>query len=266
MAPPFVPNVANNNTPDTFYNQMAPTILIAEKPQKLKLPKDWDGSSEKWPLFKRKTEMACQELNLTFLTHDRQTTPETADASKKFAKALHAVVPDLALAEFLGDDHNFYCTRGIEMFEQLHLVNKPTHNKAITAIIKKLSNIKMEKNETPATYKLRIELLHKCLPTNMQFPPTLLAQIAYQGLDERYAEFQANVRAGNRTVETIAGLFKDIKDFNDLDLNTPSTPVSILKTPSTKQVSFTDPSPDKENNPKAMDSDKESLTGKDRKT
>ena len=44
-------------TPGSFPPTTLP-IYVAKEPQKFKLPKDWDGSTSKWPLFKHKTEMA----------------------------------------------------------------------------------------------------------------------------------------------------------------------------------------------------------------
>jgi hypothetical protein len=80
-------------------NGPTPVYVPFREPPKFKLPKDWNGISDTWPLFKLKTEMACQELNLTFLTIDRETTLTTTEPSKKFAEALHAVVPHTAMAD-----------------------------------------------------------------------------------------------------------------------------------------------------------------------
>jgi hypothetical protein len=154
---PFDPPVYSQG----LYHQHIPApIFIAKDPPKLKLPKDWNSSHMTWPLFKSKTEMACQELNMTFLTMAKVTSPQVAEASKKFAEALHSVIPHSALTEFLGSSRDFYCIRGIEMFERLRIIYELTHTGAVTSIIDKLSMIHMEKNETPSEYKLRIELLN----------------------------------------------------------------------------------------------------------
>ena len=54
---------------------------------KLKIPDDWDGTKETWPLFKMHMEMACQKVNMTFLTMDATTTELTANTSKMFAES-----------------------------------------------------------------------------------------------------------------------------------------------------------------------------------
>jgi hypothetical protein len=57
-------------------------------------------------------------------------------------------------------------------------------------------------------YKLRIKLLKECLPRDIAYTPALLAHTAYKGLDKScYSEFQANICAGNRHIETVSGLF-----------------------------------------------------------
>lgn len=156
-------------------------IYIAKEPPKFKLPKDWD--------FKHKMEMACQELNMTFLTSDTETTFLTTEPSKKFAEALHAVVPHLAMADFLGANHNFYCTKGIEMYQRFCYIHEPTHPTAITSILDQLMTIHMALTKTPSAYKLRIELLNEHLPAKVAYAPALLAHVAYKGLDpNRYVE------------------------------------------------------------------------------
>jgi hypothetical protein len=102
---PFDPPVYSQG----LYHQHVPApIFIAKDPPKLKLPKDWNGSHMTWPLFKSTTEMACQELNMTFLTTAKVTSPQLAEASKKFAEALYSVIPHSALTEFIGSSCNFY--------------------------------------------------------------------------------------------------------------------------------------------------------------
>jgi hypothetical protein len=81
---------------------LTPIYVPFREPPKSKLPKDWNGNTDTWPLFKLKTEMACQELNLMFLTTNIETTLTTTEPSKKFAKALNAVVPNTVMADFLG--------------------------------------------------------------------------------------------------------------------------------------------------------------------
>ena len=86
-------------TPGPYQPTMMP-IYVAREPPKFKLPKDWDGSTSKWPLFKHKMEMVCQELNMTFLTRTTEMTPQMEEQSKKFTKALHAIIPHTAMADF----------------------------------------------------------------------------------------------------------------------------------------------------------------------
>ena len=198
-------------------------IYIAREPPKFKLPKDWDGSTATWPIFKLKTEMACQELNLMFLTSDLETTPPTEAPSKKFAEALHAVVPHTAMADFLGSQRDFYRTRGIEMFRRLRSIHEPTHAGAVTAIIDQLTSLRMGPTETKSAYKLRVELLNERLSRNVAYTPALLAHAAYRGLDAtRYSAFQLNVRAGNKRVETLTGLFSDLESFDELAIDSPA--------------------------------------------
>ena len=159
-------------------------IYIAKEPPKLKIPGDWDGTKEKWPLFKMKVEMACQALNMTFLTTDTATTALTAEASKKFAEALHEKTPNMAMADFLGSARNFYRTHGIEMYQRLCSIYEPTHANAVSGIIEQLSSIKMKATEKPSEFKLRIELLNERLPTSVAYTLALLAHIAYKGLDK----------------------------------------------------------------------------------
>jgi hypothetical protein len=105
----------------------------------------------------------------------------------------------------------------------------------------------MAPTETPSAYKLRIELLNERLPTKVAYAPALLAHVAYKCLDpNRYGDFQKNVRAGNKSVETITGLFTDIESFDNLAVEQPSNAsTSILKTPSARTVSFSK-TPDQE--------------------
>jgi hypothetical protein len=98
---------------------------------------------------------------MTFLTTTKVTTPPLAEASKKFAEALHSVIPHSALTEFLGSKCEFYHIQGIEMFERLRTIYKPKHMGAIMSILEKLSTISMEKSKTPFEYKLCIKLLNK---------------------------------------------------------------------------------------------------------
>jgi hypothetical protein len=135
-------------------------IYIATESTKLKIPDDWDGTKETWPLFKMRVEMACQKVNMTFLTTDATTTELTANASKKFAESLHEKAPQSALVDFLGSDRDFYRTRGIEMFQRLRSIYEPTHPNAISGIIEQLSSIRMKTGETPYSFKLQIELLN----------------------------------------------------------------------------------------------------------
>jgi hypothetical protein len=155
--------------------------------------------------------MACQELNLQFLTSAHETMLQSAKPSKKFAEALHAVVPHTAMADFLGSQRDFYRTRGIKMFRRLCTIHEPTHPGALTAVLNQLNNIRMGLTEKPADYKLRIELLNMRLPKRSRYTPALLAHTAYKGLDpDRYAAFQANVQAGNKRVDTVSGLFASL--------------------------------------------------------
>jgi hypothetical protein len=71
--------------------------------------------------------MAYQELNLMFLTTNRETTLMTTEPSKKFTEALHAIVPHNAMADFLGSQRDFYRTHGIKMYQDLCTVHEPTH-------------------------------------------------------------------------------------------------------------------------------------------
>jgi hypothetical protein len=216
-------------------------IYVAREPPKFKIPKDWDGSSAKWPIFKHKTEMACQSLNMSFLTSSLTTEQGMEEQSKKFAEALHEVVPHTAMTDFLGANRQFYRTKGIEMYQRLCEIHEPTHATAITAILEQLSTIRMDMKETPSAYKLRVELLNERLPREVAYAPALLAHVAYKGLDaNRYGDFQKNVRAGNKNVETITGLFSDIECYDNLSVgNTVDTSTtSILKNASARTVSF----------------------------
>jgi hypothetical protein len=218
-----------------------PIYVSFREPPKFKLPKDWNGNTDTWPLFKLRTEMAYQELNQMFLTTDRETTLTTTEPSKKFAEALHAVVPHTTMADFLGSQQDFFCTRGIKMFQRLRTIHEPTHAGAITAILDQLTNFSMGTKETPSMYKLRIvELLNERLPCEIAYTLALLAHMVYKGLDKsRYSEFQANVRAGNQRVETVSGLFADLKTFNTLAIKKHArNPDSILKPASARAVTF----------------------------
>jgi hypothetical protein len=63
-------------------NGQMPIYVPFREPPKFKLSKDWNGNLDTWPLFKLKTEMACQELkNLMFLTTDQETTLTAAEPS-----------------------------------------------------------------------------------------------------------------------------------------------------------------------------------------
>jgi transposase InsO family protein len=151
-----------------------------------------------WPLFKLRTEMARQELNLMFLTTDQETTLTTTEPSKKFTKALHAVVPHTAMADFLGSQRNLYRTRRIKMYQRLRTIHEPTHAGAITAILDQFTNFIMGTTETFSMYELCIKLLNEWFPREIAYTLALLAHTVYKGLDKsRYSEFQANVRAGN---------------------------------------------------------------------
>jgi len=215
-------------------------IYIATESTKLKIPDDWDGTKETWPLFKMRMEMACQKVNMTFLTTDATTTELTANALKKFAESLHEKAPQSALVDFLGSDRDFYRTRGIEMFQRLRSIYEPTHPNAISGIIEQLSSIRMKTGETPSAFKLRIELLNERLPKEVAYTPALLAHVAYKGLDKtRYSSFQENVRNGNKRVETLVGLFQDLETFDNMELkeSTPE-PAPILKNATAKKVTF----------------------------
>jgi hypothetical protein len=217
-----------------------PIYVPFREPPKFKLPKDWNGNTDTWPLFKLKMEMACQELNLMFLTTNSETTLTTTEPSKKFAEALHAVVPHTAMADFLGSQRDFFCTHGIKMFQCLRTIHEPTHAGAITAILDQLTNFSMGTKETPSMYKLRIKLLNEWLPCEIAYTPALLAHTAYKGLDKsRYSKFQANVRAGNRRVETVSGLFADLETFDTLTIKKHARNLdSILKPASARAVTF----------------------------
>jgi Reverse transcriptase (RNA-dependent DNA polymerase) len=176
---------------------------------------------------------------LTFLTSDTETTELTADASKKFAEALHEKAPQTALADFLGSARNFYRTRGIEMFQRLCQINEPTHPNAVSGLIEQLSSIRMLPSETPSAFKLRIELLNERLPTEVAYTPALLAHAAYKGLDKtRYSSFQDNVRNGNKRIESLSSLFLDLEAFDNLAIKENTSPTPILKNGSAKKVSF----------------------------
>jgi hypothetical protein len=183
--------------------------------------------------------MACQVLDLTFLTTATETTYEYALPSKKFAEALHKVLPPKAMVEFLGSEREFYCTRGIEMYQRLLQINEPSHAGALTTILEQLSSFRMEPTETAAEYKLRLELLHRRLPEKLAYNQALLAHTAYSGLDpQRYAAFQFNVQTGNKSIETVSGLFADLETFESLSLGKKATLPSLLQTPSAKTVAF----------------------------
>jgi hypothetical protein len=210
------------------------------EPPKFKLPKDWNGNTDTWPLFKLKTETPCQELNLMFLTTNRETTLTTTKPSKKFTEALHAVVPHTTMADFRGSQRDFYLTRGIKIYQHLCTIHEPTHAGAITAILHQLTNFSMGTTETPSMYKVRIELLNERLPRKIAYTLALLVHTAYKGLDKsRYSEFRANVRAGNRRVETGSGLLADLETFDTLAIKKrASNPESILKPASTRALTF----------------------------
>jgi hypothetical protein len=193
-----------------------------------------------WPLFKLKMEMVCQEINLMFLTTDCETTLTTMELSKKFTKALYAVVPHTAMADFLSSQRDFFHTRGIKMSQRLRTIHESTHAGAITTILDQLTNFSMGTKETPSMYKLRIELLNKRLPHEIAYTPALLAHTAYKGLDKsHYSKFQANVRARNQRVETVSGLFADLKIFDTLAIEKHArNPNSILKPASACAVTF----------------------------
>jgi hypothetical protein len=177
---PFIPTFPSplmHGVPTPFGQQHPMLIYIAKEPPKLKLLDDWNGTKETWPLFKMKVEMACQKVNMTFLTLDTETTVLTANASKQFAEALHKKAPHIAMADFLGSARDFYCTRGIEMFQRLHHINKPTHPNAVSSIIEQLSSICMLPSETLSAFKLCIELLNERLPVEVAYTPALLAWI-----------------------------------------------------------------------------------------
>jgi hypothetical protein len=216
-------------------------IYIAKEPPKLKLPDDWNGTKETWPLFKMKVEMACQKVNMTFLTTATETTDFTADASKKVVEALHETAPQTALADFLGSARDFYRTRGIEMFQHLRQINEPTHPNAVSGIIEQLSSIRMKPSETPSAFKLRVELLNERLPAEVAYTPALLAHAAYKGLDKtRYSSFMENIRNGNKRIESLSSLFIDIEAFDNLTINESSILDPVLKSGSAKKVTFSD--------------------------
>jgi hypothetical protein len=123
---------------------------------KLKIPDDWDGTKVTWPLLKMCMEMACQKVNMTFLTMDTTTTELTTNTSKKFVESLHEMAPQLALVDFLGSDRDFYRTQqGIKMFQCFHSIYKPMHPNAVSGIIEQLSSIRMKTGEeTPSAFKL----------------------------------------------------------------------------------------------------------------
>jgi hypothetical protein len=243
--PPFPPgpHYQQQTNPGNYQppHGLTPIYVPFREPPKFKLPKDWNRNTNTWPLFKLKTEMACQELNLMFLTTDRETTLTTTEPSKKFSEALHAVVPHTAMADFLGSQRDFYCTRGIEMYQRLRTIHGPTHAGAITAILDQLTNFSMGTTETPSMYKLRIKLLNEWLPHEIAYTQALLGHTVYKGLDKsRYSEFQANVRAGNRRGETVSGLFADLEAVGTLVAikKHASNPESILKPASAHAVTF----------------------------
>jgi hypothetical protein len=64
--------------PSSLFGQSMMPIYIEMESIKLKIPDDWDGTKETWPLFKMRMEMACQKVNMTFLTTDATTTELTA--------------------------------------------------------------------------------------------------------------------------------------------------------------------------------------------
>ena len=59
---PFFPTFQATplNGPSLFGHTSMPSmpIYIVKEPPKLKIPDNWDGTKEKWPLFKMKVEMA----------------------------------------------------------------------------------------------------------------------------------------------------------------------------------------------------------------
>jgi hypothetical protein len=209
---------------------------------KLKIPDDWDGTKETWPLFnKMHVEMACQRVNMTFLMTDATMMELTAKASKKFAESFHEKAPQSALVDFLGSNRDFYHTRGIEMFQCLCSFYKPMHLNAISGIIEQLSSIQMKTGETPYSFKLQIELLNECLPKDVAYTPALLAHVAYcmyKGLNKTcYSSFQENVRNGNKCVETLVGLLQDLETFNKMELKESTLePTLILKNATAKKV------------------------------
>ena len=90
--------------PSSLFGQSVMPIYIETKSMKLKIPDDWDGTKETWPLFKMRMETAFQKVNMTFLTTDATTTELAANTSKMFAESLHEKAPQLALVGFLGSD------------------------------------------------------------------------------------------------------------------------------------------------------------------
>lgn len=53
-----VPNMSTTY-PSSPFGQSTMPIYIATESTKLKIPDDWDGTKETWPLFKMRMEMAC---------------------------------------------------------------------------------------------------------------------------------------------------------------------------------------------------------------
>jgi hypothetical protein len=196
--------------------------------------------------------MACQVLNMTFLTEALVTTPEYAFPSKLFAEALHAVLPNRAMAEFLGSQRDFYRTRGIEMFQRLTQIHEPRHAGAMTSILQQLSNFSMTPDERPVDYKLRLELLHSRLSEELRFSQGLLAYTAYKGLDPlRFKLFKDNVKAGNKSVETVSSLFMELETFEHMDHSSTPTPPSA-RTVAVEKVNETPTPPDKPSDTKQI--------------
>ena len=232
--PPFSGNAPGTQPNVPFY--------VVNEPAKLSLPTDWDGTSTTWPLFKLQTEMACQAAHMPFLTSDNETTPLTAQPSKRFAEAIIKSAPYTSLSEFLGTERAFFMKHGIEMFQRLRQIHEPTHDLAVMNIIDKVNTLCIGPTETPSEYRMRVELLNERLPTHVAYPPTLLAHFALRGLDNaRYGAFKQNIMNGNKSVETVKKLFEDIQTFDHAQLPAPPNDTTTTsRSASARTVTFAD--------------------------
>jgi hypothetical protein len=191
-----------------------------------------------WPLFKLKTEMACQELNLMFLTTIAKPPSRLRNHPRSLPKPCMLLSHTPQWQIFLVANATSFVLVELKCSNVYALsTNLPTPEPSLPFLTNSLISVWVLKERHLCTsYVLRFST--NGFPARLN--TALQAHTAYKGLDKsRYSEFQANVRAGNRRVETVSGLFADLETFDTLAIEKHARNLDlILKPASAHAVTF----------------------------